>query len=165
MPPTVISSPSQQAAVRVTRPRRICHCCWSTCRIESSCGRMLVPNLLLSCPLRATPTTIHNLQFSASMSCKRSGNLAADCLTRCSQRIVVQMRVALRGRAAGMAKMGATHFLMKRLRNVRTEMALSVLAYNPGSEPAPDAIGGPGQALTRVMNIIGIRPLIAAIRA
>ena len=55
------------------------------------------------------------------------------------------------------AWMGATHFLMKRLRNVRTEMALNVLAYNPGS--------GPGQALTRVMNIIGIRPLIAAIRA
>jgi transposase len=45
--------------------------------------------------------------------------------------------------------MGATHFLMKRLRNVRTEMALNVLAYN----------------LTRVMNILGIRPLIAAIRA
>ncbi len=50
-----------------------------------------------------------------------------------------------------------THFLMKRLKNVRTEMALSVLAYNPGS--------GPGQALTRVMNIIGIRPLMAVIRA
>ncbi len=45
--------------------------------------------------------------------------------------------------------MGATHFLMKRLRNVRTEMALNVLAYN----------------LTRVMNILGIRPLMAAIRA
>jgi hypothetical protein len=44
---------------------------------------------------------------------------------------------------------GATHFLMKRLKNVRTEMALSVLAYN----------------LTRVMNIIGIGPLMAAIRA
>ena len=44
------------------------------------------------------------------------------------------------------ARMGATHFLMKRLKNVRTEMALSVLAYN----------------LTRVMNIIGIRPLIQA---
>ncbi len=26
--------------------------------------------------------------------------------------------------------MGATHFPMKRLKNVRTEMALSVLAYN-----------------------------------
>jgi transposase len=46
------------------------------------------------------------------------------------------------------ARMGATHFLMKRLKNVRTEMALSVLAYN----------------LTRVMNIFGVRPLIAAIR-
>ncbi len=45
--------------------------------------------------------------------------------------------------------MGATHFLMRRLGNVRTEMALNVLAYN----------------LTRVMNIIGIRPLMAAIRA
>ena len=46
-------------------------------------------------------------------------------------------------------RMGATHFLMKRLKNVRTEMALNVLAYN----------------LTRVMNIIGIRPLMAAIQA
>lgn len=45
--------------------------------------------------------------------------------------------------------MGATHFLMKGLKNVRTEMAFSVLAYN----------------LIRVMNILGIRPLIAAIRA
>ncbi len=47
------------------------------------------------------------------------------------------------------ARMGATHFLMKRLKNVRTEMALSVLAYN----------------LTRVMNISGIRPLIQAMAA
>jgi len=47
------------------------------------------------------------------------------------------------------ARMGATHFLMKRLKNVATEMALHVLAYN----------------LTRVMNIIGIKPLIAAIKA
>ena len=47
------------------------------------------------------------------------------------------------------ARMGATHFLMKRLPKVATEMALHVLAYN----------------LTRVMNIIGIKPLniIAAI--
>lgn len=46
------------------------------------------------------------------------------------------------------SRMGATHFLMKRLHNVKTEMSLAVLAYN----------------LTRVMNIIGIGPLIAAIR-
>jgi transposase len=45
--------------------------------------------------------------------------------------------------------MGATHFLMKTLPRVATEMALHVLAYN----------------LTRVMNIIGIAPLIAAVRA
>ena len=47
------------------------------------------------------------------------------------------------------ARMGATHFLMKRLPNVATEMALHVLAYN----------------LTRVMNIIGRLGLIAALRA
>jgi hypothetical protein len=47
------------------------------------------------------------------------------------------------------ARMGATHFLMKTLPKVAAEMALSVLAYN----------------LTRVINILGTRPLIAAIRA
>jgi Transposase DDE domain len=46
-------------------------------------------------------------------------------------------------------RMGATHFLMKTLPKVATEMALHVLAYN----------------LTRVMNIVGINPLLAAIRA
>ena len=46
-------------------------------------------------------------------------------------------------------RMGATHFLMKRLPKVATEMALHVLAYK----------------LTRVMNIVGVKPLLAAIRA
>ena len=46
-------------------------------------------------------------------------------------------------------RMGATHFLMKTLPKVAAEMALHVLAYN----------------LTRVMNIIGIKPLMAAIGA
>ncbi|MEJ2377489.1 MAG: IS1182 family transposase [Pseudolabrys sp.] len=46
-------------------------------------------------------------------------------------------------------RMGATHFLMKRLPKVATEMALHVLAYN----------------LTRVVNIMGVKPLIAAMRA
>ena len=45
-------------------------------------------------------------------------------------------------------RMGATHFLMKRLPKVATEMALHVLAYN----------------LTRVMNILGVKLLIAAIQ-
>ena len=47
------------------------------------------------------------------------------------------------------ARMGATHFLMKTLPRIASEMALHVLAYN----------------LTRVMNIMGIRPLMAAMRA
>jgi transposase len=46
-------------------------------------------------------------------------------------------------------RMGATHFLMKRLPKVATEMALHVLAYN----------------LTRVMNIVGIQPLMAVIQS
>jgi transposase len=46
-------------------------------------------------------------------------------------------------------RMGATHFLMKHLPKVATEMALHVLVYN----------------LTRVMNIVGVKPLLAAIRA
>lgn len=45
--------------------------------------------------------------------------------------------------------MGNTHFKMRRLKNVATEMALHVLAYN----------------ITRVMNIIGIPALINAMRA
>ena len=47
------------------------------------------------------------------------------------------------------ARMGATDFLLKTLPRAASEMALHVLAYN----------------LTRVMNIIGIQPLITAMRA
>jgi transposase len=47
------------------------------------------------------------------------------------------------------ARMGAMHFLMKTLPRVSGEMALHVLAYN----------------LTRVLNIVGSKSLIAAIRA
>ena len=44
-------------------------------------------------------------------------------------------------------RMGATHFLTKTLPKVATEMALCVLTYN----------------LTRVLNIVGIKPLMTAI--
>jgi transposase len=47
------------------------------------------------------------------------------------------------------AWMGATHFLTKTLNRVRTEMSLHVLAYN----------------LKRVIAILGVEPLVAAIRA
>jgi len=45
--------------------------------------------------------------------------------------------------------MGYTHFQMKTLKNVRTEMALHVLAYN----------------IKRVINIMGSGPLMAALKA
>ncbi len=45
--------------------------------------------------------------------------------------------------------LGHTHFQMKTLPRVATEMALHVLAYN----------------LKRVINILGSRPLIAAMSA
>ena len=47
------------------------------------------------------------------------------------------------------AWMGATHFLTKTLKNVRTEMSLQVLAYN----------------MKRLISIFGVKPLIAAIAA
>ena len=46
-------------------------------------------------------------------------------------------------------RMGATHFLTKTVPRVASEMALHVLAHN----------------LTRVMNIMGVQPLLAAIKA
>ena len=45
------------------------------------------------------------------------------------------------------ARMGATHFLMKTLPRVAAEMALHVLAYN----------------MTRVINIMDVRPLLGAL--
>ena len=47
------------------------------------------------------------------------------------------------------AWMGSTHFLMKRLKNVRTEISLHVLAYN----------------MKRVIAILGAKPLMAAMQA
>ena len=47
------------------------------------------------------------------------------------------------------AWIGSTHFLTRRLKNVRTEMSLHVLTYN----------------LRRMMSILGVAPLIEAIRA
>ena len=44
--------------------------------------------------------------------------------------------------------MGATHFLTRTLDKVRTEMSLHILAYN----------------LKRMITILGVGPLMAAIR-
>jgi transposase len=63
----------------------------------------------------------------------------------------MRMRRATVEHAFGTLKawMGATHFRMKRLENVRTEMSLHVLAYN----------------LKRVIAMLGAQPVMAAMRA
>ncbi len=45
--------------------------------------------------------------------------------------------------------MGSTHFIMRRMDNVKTEMSLHVLAYN----------------LRRMISILGVPTLIAALKA
>ena len=47
------------------------------------------------------------------------------------------------------AWMGSTHFLMKTLEKVKTEMSLPVRAYN----------------LKRMISILGVRPLLKALEA
>jgi hypothetical protein len=110
--------------------------------------------------------TIHKYWSSACPRCPIRG----QCTTSKNRRIsrwehedmidVAQDRLAhmpLAGRlrrqtvehAFGTLKswMGATHFLMRRLPRVRTEISLHVLAYN----------------LKRAIQILGVRPLIVAV--
>jgi hypothetical protein len=61
---------------------------------------------------------------------------------------VISVIPAVRRRIAHF-RFGATHFLTKTLPKVAAEMALSVLAYN----------------LTRVINIVGSKQLMAALAA
>jgi transposase len=63
-----------------------------------------------------------------------------------SENAVLHPTVPL-ARHFGKARMGTTHFLMKTLPKAAIEIALDALDYN----------------LTRVMNIISIKPLMAAI--
>jgi transposase len=67
---------------------------------------------------------------------------APDCMT-------IRRRTAEHPFGTLKAWMGHTHFLTKGLEKVKTEMSLSVLAYN----------------LKRMVTILGVKPLIAAIRA
>ena len=98
------------------------------------------------------------------MTRKRKGSFFADMLMiyqsespRVFRRLVSLSQAAMRLRRAtvehpfGTIKswMGSTHFSMKTLPRVSTEMSLHVLAYN----------------LKRVINLIGTRQLIAAIEA
>lgn len=111
--------------------------------------------------------TIHKYWPSACPNC----SMKSKCTTGINRRIArwehedvlerMQKRISQRPELARVRRqtvehpfgtlkawMGATHFLMKRLPNVRTEMSLHVLAYN----------------MKRMMQILGAAALIAAIR-
>src|SRR5262249_10509566 len=97
--------------------------------------------------------TLHRYWTDACRTC----TLKAQCTTGRERRITRWEQEAMRTRRETVEhpfgtikmRMGATHFLMKTLPKVATEMALHVLAYN----------------LTRVLNIFGVKPVLAAVRA
>ena len=87
---------------------------------------------------------INRWEHEASIEAmQRRMDLAPQSLMKLRRRIVEHPFGTMK------AWMGSTHFLMKRLKNVKTEISLHVLAYN----------------LKRVIQILGTRPLIAAMRA
>jgi hypothetical protein len=72
-----------------------------------------------------------------------------DRLDRAPDSMTIRRRTVEHPFGTLKAWMGHTHFLTKGLEKVKTEMSLSVLAYN----------------LKRMIAIMGVKPLIAAILA
>src|SRR5712672_1533406 len=106
--------------------------------------------------LRQLTWTFRALWLPISRPERRDGSMSIICSRLCSSALMHNPQ-AMRQRRETVehpfgtmkARMGATHFLTKTLPKVAAEMALSVLASN----------------LTRVMNIVGTKPLMAAIVA
>ncbi len=101
-----------------------------------------------SCPIKARCTTGPQRRISR-WEHEHLLEAVQERLDKNPQAMRVRRETAEHPFATLKMRMGATHFLMKTLPRVATEMATHVLAYN----------------LTRVMNIDGIQPLIAAMRA
>lgn len=100
-----------------------------------------------TCPLKAqcTPSKerrITRWEHEAVVDAMQRRMDLAPCAMRTRRRTVEHPFGTIK------AWMGSTHFLMKRLPNVKTEIGLHILAYN----------------LKRVMAILGTKPLIAAIQ-
>ena len=100
------------------------------------------------CALRAKCTTSDDRRISRweheAVLDKMQGRLDAN-----PEAMQVRRRTAEHPFGTIKARMGATHFLCRRLPRVSAEMSLHVLAYN----------------LKRVMKIMGTGPLIEALRA
>jgi hypothetical protein len=72
-----------------------------------------------------------------------------DRLERMPEAILIRLQMVEHPFGTIKTWMGSTHFLMKTLEKVKTEMSLHVLAYN----------------LKRVINILGVGPLLKALEA
>ena len=79
---------------------------------------------------------------------KTSSTVMQDRLDRMPEAMGVRRQTVEHPFGTLKAWMGATHFLTRTLDKVRTEMSLHVLAYN----------------LKRMITILGVGPLMAAIR-
>ena len=106
----------------------------------SSCGTCALKAKCTPAKERRVTRWEHEARLEAM---QRRMDLAPQSLMKLRRRIVEHPFGTIK------AWMGATHFLMKRLNNVKTEISLHVLDYN----------------LKRVMQILGAGPLIAAIQA
>jgi transposase len=106
----------------------------------SSCGTCALKPQCTPAKERRVTRWEHEAAIEAM---QRRMDLAPQSMMRARRRLVEHPFGTLK------AWMGSTHFLMKRLDNVKTEISLLVLAYN----------------LKRVMQILGARPLIAAIQS
>ena len=116
-------------------------------------------NLCQTCEIKARYTTGKERRITPSHRCKQrlpgSGWEHAHLVDEMRERMsrdptLMALRRSTVEHPFGTIKawMGATHFQTRTLPRVSTEMSLHVLAYN----------------LRRVINILGVKPLIAAIR-
>jgi transposase len=110
--------------------------------------RIYLTKACSTCPLKAQCTTSNERRIKR-WEHEHVVEAAQERLDKNPQAMRVRRETVEHPFATLKMRMGATHFLMKRLKNVATEMALNVLGYN----------------LTRVMTIIGVKPLLAAMRA
>ncbi len=118
------------------------------CQVQNYPVRFLLELACTDCPLKPESTTGPQRRIT-SWEHEHVLEAVQQRLDENPEAMRVRRQTAEHPFGTLKVRMGATHFLMKTLPKVATEMALHVLAYN----------------LTRVMNIIGIKPLMAAIAA
>lgn len=101
-----------------------------------------------NCPVKARCTTGKERRITR-WTHEHLIEAARDRLISASEPMTVRRSTVEHPFGTIKAWMGTTHFLMRRLRNVKTEIALNVLAYN----------------IKRMVALIGIRGLMAAMKA